>query len=226
MFKHHGLRTRKPMRRDTPTDAPPTDGGGSGTPPAPAPAPTAVPPAADPLQDPAVQAAIRKATADAEAKARTGSKENARKEAITEIQNAIATALGVKPAEVDPAALGAELAKAKEANNKLLTEVAVGRSARVAGGDEDMVTAWLSHKGLLRDLDPTASDFADKVDALVKAQIEANPKLQAGDPAPVAPMVTPGRQGPASTSTGGGSNDSGRPGMAQAIQEQMAMGKK
>jgi hypothetical protein len=211
MFKHHGLRTRGPMLRTAPVDggaggADPTLGGGG------APAATATPPA-DLLKDPAVQAAIAKATADAEAKARLGTKENGKKEALEELKNALGPILGLKPAEVDPAALGAQLAEARESNAKLMTEVAVGRSARVAGGDEDMVTAWLSHKGLLKGLDPAAADFADKVDALVKAQIEANPKLKAGDVAPVAPVVTP---------TAAGANDTARPSMTQAIQAQMA----
>lgn len=224
MFKHHGLRTRGPLLRTAPVEggtggADPTLGGG-GAPVTPAPA------AADPLKDPAVQAAIAKATADAEAKARLGTKENGKKEALEELKNALAPILGMKPAEVDPAALGAELAEMKAANAKLVTEAAVGRSARLAGGDEDMVTAWLSHKGLMKGLDPTAAGFAEKVDSLVKAQIEANPKLKAGDVAPVTPPITPGRQGAASSSTAGGANDGGRPSMTQAIAEQMAFNKK
>lgn len=230
MFKHHGLRHRGPALRTAPVEgspggADPTAGGG-GAPAAP-PAPGAPAPA-DPLKDPAVVAALAKATADAEAKARLGTKENGKKEALEELKNALAPLLGLKPAEVDPAALGAELAAARAANAQLITEAAVGRAARVAGGDEDMVTAWLAHKcgAEMRALDPTAADFAGKVDALVKAQIEANPKLKAGDAAPVAPVVTPGRQGAASTSTAGGANDIARPSLAQAISAQMAGSKK
>jgi len=87
-----------------------------------------------------------------------------------------------------------------------------------------MVTAWLAHKcaAEMKALDPAAADFSTKVDALVKAQIEANPKLKAGDPAPAAPPVTPGRQGPAGTSTAAGANDSARPSMAEALKAQMA----
>lgn len=223
MFKHHGLRTRKPMLRTAPVEggtggADPTLGGG-GASAAPAAGGNA-PAAPNPLDDPAVKAAIAKATADAEAKARLGTKENGKKEALEELKNALGPILGIKPAEVDPAALGAQLAESKGVIAKLTTDIAVGRAARAAGGDEDMVTAWLAHKGLLKNLDPAAGDFETKVADLVKTQIEANPKLKASDPAP----VTPGRQGPGSSSTASGAQDTVRPSMAQALAERMAGG--
>jgi hypothetical protein len=222
MFKHRGLRTRGPMLRTAPVEgspggADPTAGGGGSPTPAAPPAP-----GADPLKDPAVVAAIAKATADAEAKARLGTKENGKKEALEELKNALGPILGIKPAEVDPAKLGSELAESKAMIARLTTQIAVSDAARTAGGDAEMVTAWLSHKGLLKDLDPAGADFATKVGDLVKAQIEANPKLKAGDAPPAAPVVTPGRQGAASTSTAGGAQDTARPSMAQAIQAQMA----
>lgn len=232
MFKHHGLRQRGPMRRTAPVEggaggADPTAGGGGApvVPPAPVPPAGTAPTVPDVLADPAVKAAIAKATSDAEAKARTGSKENARKEAVAEIQAAIAAALGTAPATVDPSALGAELAAARAQNNQLLRERAIGSAARVAGGDEDLVTAWLAHKNQaeLKALDPAAADFATKVEALVKAQIEANPKLKAGPAAPVAPVVTPGRQGAASTGTAGGAAEGGRLSLNAALQKQMGL---
>lgn len=229
MFKHRGLRVRGPMLRTAPVEggaggADPSAGGG-GAPAQPVPTPPA-PAAASPLDDPAVKAAIAKATADAEAKARLGSKENGKKEALEELKNALGPLLGIAPKDVDPAALGAELATSKALANRLLTERAVEKAARAAGGDEDMVTAWASHKGLLKGLDPAAADFATKVAELVKAEIEANPKLKAGDVALVVPAVTPGRQGAASTATRTGAGESGRPSLNDALGSAMAFGKK
>lgn len=221
MFKRRsglgGLRIiTGPMRREDPATggaggADPAAGGGGGAPAATPPAAgTAAPPApagtpapADVTQTPEFKAAVAQAKADADAKARTGSKDAARNEVLDQI----ATALGIKPKEVDPAAIGAELAKAREENASLKIQIAVGAAARSNGGDEDMVHAWLAHKGKLKGLDPAAADYSTKVEELVKAEIEANPKLKAAGPAVA---VTPGASGASSTSMGGGAGGSGR----------------
>jgi hypothetical protein len=221
MFRHHGLRVRGPMLRDTPPDpgAGGADNGGAPVPPAPAPG---QPAPVNPLDDPAVKAAIAKATADAEAKARLGTKENGKKEALDELKAALGPLLGLAPKDVDPAALGAELATSKALANRLLAERAVEKAARAAGGDEDLVTAWVAHKGLLKDLDPGSADFATKVAALVKTEIEGNAKLKAGDAAVTPPVVMPGRQGATSSATGGGAGGTSRLSMHEAIQKAMS----
>jgi hypothetical protein len=163
-----------------------------------------VTPAIDVTQTPEYKAAVAKAAADADAKARLGTAEKARQSVMDEL----ATALGLKPKDVDPAAVGAELAEARKEIVTLRTDAAVSTAARKLGGDEDMVTAWLSHKGKLKDLDPAASDFAGKVEAIVKAEIEANPKLKSA--APAAPPAAPGTLGASSTGMAGGAGEGNR----------------
>jgi hypothetical protein len=233
MFRHHGLRARKPLRRDDPAtgagaggDGSSTAGGGGADATPPAAPPTAkadakdAPPVADVTQTPEFKAAVAQAKADAEAKARQGSKDNARNEVLDQI----ASALGLKPKEVDPAAIGAELASAREENRALRAQLAIGSAARKLGGDEDLVAAWLAHKGKLKDLDPTAGDFGAKLEALIKIEIEANPKLKAEGS--TASAVTPGRQAPINRGTNGGAGETTRPTMHQAITEAMALGQR
>lgn len=199
MFRHlgRGSRRRGPMLRDNPTDPPggPTDPPTvvPPTPPVPVPpvVPPPTPPAFDPESSPEAKAWAAKVKADAEARARTGSKDNARKETIAEI----AKALGLEPAQVDPAKLATEHAAAIERANRVERERAVERAARAHGGDEDLTVAVLGHGGRLGELDPTASDFAAKVDALVKETIDANPKLKAGPVTPPPPAGGTGAPG-------------------------------
>ncbi len=203
-----------PMRREDPATGAgaggAANGGGapSATPPAPAPVvpPVApvVPAPVDVTQTKEFKDALAKAAADADAKARLGTQDKAR----TAVLDEIATALGLKPKDIDPAQIGKELADTRAENARLQTLIAVGAAARANGGDEDMVTAWLSHKGLLKDLDPAAADYATRVDAIVKEQVKANPKLAAAGAAP-APLV-PGASGPGSTSMAGGTGEGGR----------------
>lgn len=228
MFKRRaglgGLRTFVgPMRRDDPATggaggADAAAGGGGGTPPAPpAPAPGTppTPPAAgatDVTQTPEYRAAVAKAAADADAKARLAAKDNARQELLKEL----GTALGMAPAKAtDPAQVAQEAAALKAENAELRAKLAVGDAARKHDADADMVTAMLAHKGLLKGLDPAAADYASKVEALVKAEVEGNPKLKNGT---AAPTLTPGNSGPAAGGMGRGAGEQGaRPGLHDAI---------
>ncbi len=204
-----------PMRREDPATGAGAGGAANGggaptaTPPAPAPTPTpapapVVPAPVDVTQTKEYKEALAKAVADADAKARLGTQDKARNAVLEEI----ATALGLKPKDVDPAQVGKELADAREENKRLQTRLAVGSAARANGGDEDMVTAWLAHKGLLKDLDPAAADYASRVDAIVKEQVKANPKLAAAGATP--PPIVPGASGPGSTGMAGGAGEGGR----------------
>jgi hypothetical protein len=215
MFKRRsgpgGLRiVRGPALREDPSTAGAgsADNGGapSATPPAPGAPPAAVPvvPAVDVTQTKEYKDALAKAVADADAKARLGTQDKAR----TAVLDEIATALGLKPKDIDPAQIGKELAETRAENARLQQQLAVGAAARANGGDEDMVTAWLSHKGLLKDLDPTAADFTDKVAAIVKDQVSKNPKLAAAGAAP--PAIVPGASGPGSTGMAGGAGENKR----------------
>lgn len=219
-----------PMRRDDPATggaggADPTAGGGGAAPAAtppvvPAATGSTPPVAVDVTTTPEFKAALAKAAADADAKARLGTAEKAR----TSVLDEIATALGLKPKDVDPAAVGRELADARVENARLTQLITVGAAARKAGGDEDMVTAWLAHKGLLKTLDPAAADYASKVETIVTEQIKANPKLAGGTTAP--PPLAPGAQGAAGRGMAGGAGaGSAMPSMREAIEKQMSGGR-
>lgn len=123
----------------------------------------------------------------------------------------IAEALGLKPAEVDPAQVAQELTTARAEARTAKIDRAVDTAARKAGADEDLVGAVLARKGLLADLDPAAADFADKVAALVKAEVDGNPrlKLETGTP--------PGGQAPVNGGFGGAPNANQRPGLLGAV---------
>lgn len=155
------------------------------------PAPTSVAPAAfDPASlSPEAKAWLeserRRVAADEAAKARTTSKANAREETLREI----AEKMGIAPV-ADPAKLAEQLTAE---NRKLKIDAAI-RSAAGAPevrGDADLIGALLAHQGRTADLDPSAPDFADKVAALVAAQVAANPRLKLD----VAPPVTAATQG-------------------------------
>lgn len=91
----------------------------------------------------------------------------------------IAKALGLKEdgkltADQLAEKLNASDGKAKSA----LTENAVLRAATKAGADAEALLDSRSFLAKLTDLDPTAGDFADKVEHAVKAACKDNPKLK------------------------------------------------
>jgi hypothetical protein len=168
----------------------------------------------DVTQTPEFKAAVAKAAADADAKARLGTQEKARASVLDEL----AQHLGLKPKDVDPAQIGQELAAARVENASLRSQLEIGKAARKLDADEDTVAAVLTHKGALKDLDPTAADYSSKVEAAVKAAVEANPRLKN---TPGTPARTPGTSGPAAGGMGGGAGETARPSMRDAIAAQM-----
>lgn len=164
---------------------------GGAVPTAPAPvAPPAVAAAFDP-ESPAVKAYLDKVLAKERARiaaeeggrARDTARAGARNDALSEI----ATALGLKPAEVDPAKVAADLTQAQAEARSLKIDRAIDRAARAAGADEDLVGAVLMRAGKLAGLDPSADDFATKTKALVDEAVAANPRLKLETtPAPAA----------------------------------------
>lgn len=177
-------------------------GGGTGTPPVATP-PADKPAAFDPSTlSPEVQEYIRKREKAADEKARTTTRDNAAAQAEAKIRDEMAAKLGLKPAEVDPAATAAELAKAREANVILRTEGAVERAARKAGADEDLVVAKLLRDGKLKGLDPEAADFTDTVKKLVDELVASNPRLKLDTVTPT-PAAAQGAVGSHSQPAGG-----------------------
>lgn len=79
----------------------------------------------------------------------------------------------------DPAKLAEQLTAKDDTIRTLKVEAALGKAARAAGADEDLLDAVLTRKGSLKELDPSEKDFAKKLDALVKAELDGNPKLRA-----------------------------------------------
>jgi len=66
-------------------------------------------------------------------------------------------------------------------------ELAVYRSAGKAGADPDALLDSRAFLAAVKDLDPDAADFGDKVTAAIRAAVKSNPKLAA--------TLSPGRQG-------------------------------
>lgn len=142
-------------------------------------------------------AAARAAEAKAKADAR----------AAKERTDAILKAAGLTPdGKQDPAeqlaAAKAAADKATETARERAVELAVYKRAPKNGGDPEALLDSLNFKKAVKDLDPDAADFDDKVVDAIKAAVKANPKLAA--------TATQGGQGPARqgadiTGSGGGS---------------------
>jgi hypothetical protein len=189
-------RGRKVYLRTAP-GGPGTEPQGGGGAPAPAPAPAAFDPANPPAEVKAyLDAERRRIAAEEGGKARDTARTAAAEAAKADVLKTLAEALGVKPADVDPAKLVEQLNAAHGEVRIAKVDKEVGRVARILHADEDLIGALLEkkHRAALAALDPAADDFASKVEALVKAEVEANPRLKL-DAAPV--VTPPGGQAPA-----------------------------
>lgn len=82
---------------------------------------------------------------------------------------------GEKP---DAEALTKALTAKDDTIRTLQIERALDKAAAKAGADTDLLDAVLARKGSLKELDPSAKDFTSKLDALVKAELDGNPKLR------------------------------------------------
>lgn len=94
------------------------------------------------------------------------------------VLDAIATATGQKPADVDPAKLTAELAQARTAARTTQVELAVHRAAGKLGIDGDALLDSRAFAKAAEALDPDADDFAKQVEAAVKDAAKGNPRLK------------------------------------------------
>ena len=163
---------------DTPPASPPND-----------PAATPTPPEST---DPPTDAPERDAT-DWKAHARTwenrakrdkdaAAKAVADKEAADAKLAAVLKAAGLAPDD-DPAKAAEKAAAERDAlateNRALRIERAAEKAGRKAGADVDALIDSRGFVAALADLDPTSSDFTDRLDAAVKTALEANPRLRA-----------------------------------------------
>jgi uncharacterized protein YjbJ (UPF0337 family) len=177
-----------------PVDPAPVVPGQPAPSPAPAPAPV-VPAPFDPnALSPEIKAYLASETArikaEEGARERTASKANAAAEARADLLKQ----LGLKP-DVTPQDAAAELAQERAERKAERVQGAVERAAGKAGADDELVASYLASKGRLKDLDPSASDFADKVKTLIDAALVEKPSLKLATAPPVTP---PGGQGPGS----------------------------
>lgn len=127
----------------------------------------------------------------------------------------IAEALGLKPAEVDPAKIADELTAARAEARTLRIDRAVDVAARALKADGEIIGAMLEKAGKLKGLDPAADDFAAKIEALVADVVKSNPRvlLEIGTP--------PGGQAPVNGGFQGSPTGAQRPSMLQAVNERL-----
>lgn len=121
------------------------------------------------------QKVIRDARKDA------GDSRTAAKKAEQDLVQRLGKSLGlIKDDEpADPAKLTEALTTAQTAQRQAQVELAVYRVAGKHQGDPDALLDSRSFLTKVAALDPTADDFAAKVEAAVKATVNANPKLRA-----------------------------------------------
>jgi hypothetical protein len=111
---------------------------------------------------------------------RTGAKQTAAEEARAEMAQQIGKALGlIKDDEpADPAKLTEQLTATQAQARQAAVELAVFRAAGSYQGDPNALLDSRAFLTKVADLDPTAADFAAKVDAAIKDAVTSNPKLK------------------------------------------------
>lgn len=126
------------------------------------------------------QKIIADSRADA-GKARTTAKQAAADEAKQQLAQEIGKALGLvkgneKP---NPDELAKQVAEAQNTARQTSVELAVYKTASKHSGDPDALLDSRAFLAKVKDLDPTANDFASKVDEAIKSAVAENPKLKA-----------------------------------------------
>jgi len=167
------------------------------TPPVPTPPPGTPPPAATPpekVEDlpPWAQKIIsdtRKEAAD----------HRAGKQVESERVKAILKAAGIESDDDDPVKVLETTRTERDTIAQDLYDLKVERALATAckrgGADEDLTVAVLASQGKLDELDLTAADFDAKLDALVKAAVDSNPKLKGGQAPSASGVSAPGGPG-------------------------------
>lgn len=111
-------------------------------------------------------------------KSRVNAKQAAADEARQSLVQEIGKALGIvkdESEQVDPAKLTAQLTDQQAAAQAAQVQLQVFKAAAKHGADPE---ALLDSNSFLRTLDGLAPADADKIDAAIKAAVEANPKLK------------------------------------------------
>jgi hypothetical protein len=114
------------------------------------------------------------------ASARTTAKQTAADEARAELAQTIGKALGLVQGDepADPAKLTEQLTATQAQARQAAVELAVFRAAPAHQGDPNALLDSRSFLAKVADLDPTAADFAAKVDAAIKDAVSTNSKLK------------------------------------------------
>lgn len=129
----------------------------------------------------------RKEAAEASGKARDEAKTKAAEDARAALIKEVGKTLGLvkddeklTPEEFEKklAEAGSETASAKAAAREKDIELAVYRGASKAGGDPDALLDSRGFLAKLKDLDPSAKDFNEKVSAAIKDAVKENSKLK------------------------------------------------
>ncbi len=114
---------------------------------------------------------------------RTNAKTKAADDAVNDLTQKLGKALGlIKDGDkdkVDPAELAKQVEQAQTQAKQTSIELAVYRTASKHQGDPDALLDSRGFLAKLADLDPTAKDFAAKVDTAIKDAVTSNPKLKA-----------------------------------------------
>lgn len=106
-------------------------------------------------------------------------KATAAEKQLTAQLDGIAKALGLKGEDkTDPAELAKQLDQQRAAARTSAIELAVYRTAGKHQGDPDALLDSRGFLAKLTDLDPTAKDFAAKVDTAIKEAVASNTKLK------------------------------------------------
>ncbi len=106
-------------------------------------------------------------------------RESKKTEALESQLKAIQKALGMETEETDPEKLSAQLQSTQAQLKSLKIEQKFYGVAKKVGADEFLTLAVLKANGKLDDLDPADTKLANKIESLVKAELDANPKLKA-----------------------------------------------
>lgn len=122
--------------------------------------------------------------------ARTNAKAAAADEARKELAQQVGKALGLvkdNEAEVDPAQLQRDLAKAQATNRDRDAELYVWQHATELGVDPQALTDSRAFAAAISELDSSAQDFSAKVHAAAQEAAKTNPRLKAQAPGAQAP---------------------------------------
>lgn len=117
---------------------------------------------------------------------RTSAKTKAADEARQQLAQDIGKALGLvaDDGQADPAKLAEQVTAEQQRARAAAVELAVFKSAGPLGADPAALVDSRTFLSAVEQLDPTATDFADKVGAAITKAATDNPKLRAAGQAP------------------------------------------